>query len=78
MRLKGRWPYDFSKSPSVDGGVRVAARCGCGNQAAGEPCVAVSAADIGGVGFAVWVAVVEEAEGVGVADFVPIRFFGAR
>ena len=77
MRLKGRWPYDFLKSPSVDGGVRGAARCGRGNQAAGEPCVAVTAAEIEGVGFAVWVAV-EEIEGVGVADFVPIRFFGAR
>ena len=78
MRLKGQWPYDFSESPSVDGDVCVAARCGRGSQAAGEPCVAVTAADFEGVGFAVWVAVVEETEGVGVADFVPIRFFGAR
>ena len=73
MRLKGRWPYDSSKTPSVDGGVRVAARCGRGNQAAGEPCVAVTAADIEGVGF-----VVEERKVVGVADFALIRFFGAR
>ena len=73
MRLKGRWPYDFSKSPSVDGDVRVAARCGRGSQAAGEPCVAAVAADVEGVGL-----VVEEREGVGVADFTFIRFFGAR
>ena len=73
MRLKGRWPYDFSKSPSVDGDVRVAARCGRGSQAAGEPCVAAVAADVEGVGFAV-----EEREGVGVADFAFMEAFGAR
>ena len=73
MRLKGRWPYNSSKTPSVDGDVRVAARCGRGSQAAGEPCVAAVAADVEGVGF-----VVEEREGVGVADFALIRFFSAR
>ena len=77
MRLKGRWPYESSKISSVDGDVCVAARCGRGSQAAGEPCVAAVAADIEGVGFAVWVAV-EKTEGVGVPDFALIRLFGAR
>ena len=77
MRLKGRWPYDFSKPPSVDGDVCVAARCGRGSQAAGEPCVAAVAADVEGVGLGVWVAV-KKREGVNVADFAFIHSFGAR
>ena len=73
MRLKGRWPYDSSKTPSVDGDVRVAARCGRGSQAAGEPCVAAVAADIEGLGLTV-----RERAGVGVADFALVQLFDAR
>ena len=77
MRLKGRWPHNCSKIPFIDGEVWIAARCGRRIQAAGEPCIAAVATDVEGVGLGVWVAV-KKREGVNVADFAFIHFFGAR